>query len=120
MLAFLLEIGRAGDEPLLHHLLDDLLDEILELLPRLFLVAVRRLAEQLLQRLFRQHASAEQRLENRVVQRLHGAVLVAGRRITPRVAEPARQQQVRQLRHEILEIDLVEQVAVVFRVAVFH
>src|SRR5204863_9415199 len=85
-----------------------------------FLVAGRRLAEQLLQRFFRQHASAEERLENRVVQRLQGAVFVAGRRIAPGVAEPARQQQVGELRHEILEIDLVEQVAGVFGVAVFH
>ena len=120
MLAFLLEIGRAGDEPLFHHPLDDLLDQILELLPRLLLVAVRRFAEQLLQRLFRQHAAAEERFENRVVQRLHRAVLVAGRRIAPRIAEPARQQQVGQLRDQILEIDLVEQVAGVLRVAVFH
>src|SRR5215831_9101130 len=69
-LALLIEVRRAGDEPLLHHLVDDLLDQILELLPRLLLIAVRRFAEQLLQRLFRQHAPAEERLENGIVQRL--------------------------------------------------
>ena len=78
MLPLLLEIGRTGDEALLHHLLDDLLDEVFDLLPRFFLIAVRRLAQQLLQRFFREHASAEERLENRIMQRLHGAVLVAG------------------------------------------
>ena len=77
MLALGLEIRRAGDEALFHHALDDLLDEIFELLPRLFLIAVGRFAEQLLHRLFRQHAAAEQRLENRVVQRLHRPVVVA-------------------------------------------
>ena len=112
--------GGAGDEALLHHAVDDLLDQILELLARRFLIAVGRLAEQLLQRLLRQHAAAEQRLENGVVQRLHRAVLVAGRRIAPRVAEPAGEQHVRQLRDEILEIDLVEQVAGVLGVAIFH
>jgi hypothetical protein len=79
-----------------------------------------RLAEQLLQRFFRQHAAAEQRLEDGVVQRLHGAVLVARRRVAPRVAETAREQHVGQLRDEILEIDLVEQVARVLCVAIFH
>ena len=120
MLALAVEIRRAGDEPLFHHAFDDLLDQIFELLARGLLVAVRGLTEQLLQRVLRQHTAAEQRLENRVVQRLHRPVLVAVQRIAPRVAEPARQQQVGQLRHEILEIDLVEQVAGVFRVSVFH
>src|SRR6266850_7156780 len=89
MLALLLEVRRGGHESLLHHLVDDLLDEILELLARLLLVAVRRLAEQLLQRVLRQHAAAEERFENRVVQRLHRPVLVAGGRIAPWIAEPA-------------------------------
>ena len=88
-LAFLLEVGRAGHEPLFHHALDDLLNEILELLPRLFLVAIGRVAEQLLKGLVRQHAAAEQRLEDRIVQRLHGAILfVAG--AAPRIVESAR------------------------------
>ena len=79
VLALGLEVGRAGDEALLHHALDDLLDQVLELLARAFLVAVGRLAEQLLQRLVRQHAAAEQRLEDGVVQRLHRPVFVAVR-----------------------------------------
>ena len=77
LLTLAFEIGRAGDEALLHHAVDDLLDQILELLPRRFLIAVGRFAEQLLQRFLRQHSTAEQRLENGVVQRLHGPVLVA-------------------------------------------
>ena len=118
-LALGLEIRRAGDEPALHHAVDDLLDQILELLAHAFLVAVGRLAEQLLHRLVGQHAAAEERVEDGIVQRLHRAVLVSVGRI-PRVAEAARQQQVRQLRDEILEIDLVHQVAGVFGVAVFQ
>jgi len=92
MLALRLEVGRVGNEPLFHHPLDDLLNQILELLPRLLLVAVRRFAEQLLQRLLRQHAAAEQGFEDRVVQRLHRTVLVAVRRIPPRITESAGQQ----------------------------
>ncbi len=83
MIPLAIEVRRAGDEALLHHPLDDLLDQVLELLPRAFLVAVGRLAEQLLQRVLRQHAAAEQRLEDRVVQRLHRPVLVAGRTDRP-------------------------------------
>jgi hypothetical protein len=120
MLPLALQIRRPGHEALLHHLLDDLLDQILELLPRAFLIAVGRFAEQLLQRIIREDAAAEQRLEDRIVQRLQCPVLIAARRIHPRIAEPAREEQVGELRHQILEIDLVEQVAGVFRVAVFH
>src|SRR5689334_17957372 len=49
LLLFGVEIGRRRDEALFHHPLDDLLNQILELLARLFLIAVRGLAEQLLQ-----------------------------------------------------------------------
>ena len=116
-----LEVRRARDEALLHHPLDDLLDQILELLPRALLVAVGRFPEQLLQRFVREHASAEEGFENRRraapascdPRRSHG-------RIAPGVAESARQQQVRELRDKVLEIDLVEQFAGVLGVAVFH
>jgi hypothetical protein len=120
MLAFLLQIRGVGHKPLFHHLVDDLLDQVLELLTRLLLIAVRWFTQQLLQRFFREHAAAEERFQNGVVQRLHRPVLVAGGRIAPGIAEPARKQQVGELRHQILEIDLVEQVAGVFRVTVFH
>ena len=50
------------------------------------IILVSRLAEQLLQCFVGQHPAAEQRFEDRVVQRLHRAVLVAHRRIAPRVA----------------------------------
>jgi hypothetical protein len=40
--------------------------------------------------------------------------------MTPRVVEPAREQQVGQLRDEIVDVDLVEQVAGVFGVPEFH
>jgi len=120
MLALALEIRRARDESLLHHPLDDLLDQLLELLPRGFLVRVGRVAEQSLQRLLRQNPAAEQRLENRIVQRLHRAVLAAAERVAPWIAEPAGEQQIGELRHEILEVDLVEEVAGVLCVTVFH
>jgi hypothetical protein len=118
--ALAVEVGRPGQESLFHHPLDDLLDEILELLACGLLVAVRGLAQQSLQRLVRQHAAAEERLQNRVMQRLHGPVFLVVERIAPRIVEPAGEQQVRELRHEILEVDLVEQVAGVFRVAELH
>ena len=54
------------------------------------------------------------------MQRLHRAVFFVVERMAPRVVEPAREQQVGQLRDEIVEIDLVEQVAGVFGVAEFH
>src|SRR5688500_6855479 len=120
MLGLGVVVGSIGDEPLLHHAFDDLLDELFELLACRLLIAVRRLAQQLLQRLVREHAAAEQRLENGVVQRLHRPILVAVARIAPRVAEAASQEQLRQLRDEILEIDLVEQVACVLCVAELH
>ncbi len=119
VLALGLEVRRAGDEAALHHAVDDLLDQVLELLAHAFLIAVGRLAEQPLHRFVRQHAPAEERVEDGVVQRLHRPVLVGVRRV-PGIAEPARQQQVRQLRDEILEVDLVEQVAGELGVAVFH
>ena len=118
--ALLVEVRRRRDEALLHHPLDDLLNEILDLLAGRFLVAVSRLTEQPLQRLLGQHAAVEERFENRVVQRLHRAVLVAVRRIAPGIAEPARQQHVGQLRDEIVDVDLVEQVACIFCVPIFH
>ena len=120
MLALLVEIRRAGDEALLHHALDDLLDQILDLLSRAFLIAVSGLAEQLLDRLVREHAAAEQRLEDRVVQRLHRAVFLAVERMAPGIVEAAREQQVGQLRDEIVQVDLVEQVAGVLGVAEFQ
>jgi hypothetical protein len=120
MFALLLEIGRAGDEALLHHPLDDLLNQILELLPRALLIAVGRLAEQLLKRLFRQDTTAEERLEDRIVQRLHRPVFVAGRGVAPRIAKSARQEQIREPRYQVFEIDLVEELTGVFRVAVFQ
>jgi hypothetical protein len=87
-LPLLLEIRRLCDVPGFLHTLDDLLNQLLELLPHLLLVAVRRIAEQLLEQIGRKDAAAEQRFENRVVQRLQGAVVVVGG-IAPRVAEAA-------------------------------
>ena len=116
-LALAFEVGRRGDIPLLAHALDDLLNQFLELGAGLFLIAVSRIAEQPLDRFVRQHATVEERIQNRVVQRLHGLVVFVGR---VRVAEAAGQQQVGQLRDQILEVEVVEQVAGEFRVAVFH
>jgi len=55
MLAFLFQVRGSGDEAFLHHSLDDLLNELLELLPCRFLVGIRRIAKELLQRVLRQH-----------------------------------------------------------------
>ena len=74
-LPFALEIGRRRDVARFLHPLDDLLDQLLELLPHLLLIAVGRIAEQLFEHVGRQHAAAEERLENRVVQRLHRPVV---------------------------------------------
>ena len=111
------EIRRRGDVALLAHPLDDLLNQLFELRSRVRLIAVGRIAEQPLDRLLRQHAAVEQRVEDRVVQRLHRPLVVVHR---VRVAEAAREQQVGQLRDQILEIQLVEHVAGEFRVAVLH
>jgi hypothetical protein len=51
------------------------------------------------------------------VQRLHRALFLV---VAVRISEAARQQQIRQLRDEILEIDLVEQVAGVLGVALLQ
>ena len=99
--------GDARDVARLLHPLDDLLDQLLELLAQLLLIAVGRLAEDLLEHLGRQHAAAEERLENGVVQRLHRPI-VGIRRIAPGIAEPAREQQVGQLRHQLVHVELVE------------
>ena len=117
MLALGVEVRRGGDVSLLAHALDDLLDQLFELRSGIRLIAVRRVAEELLNRFLRQHAAVEERVEDRVVQRLHGPVVVV-RRVG--AAESARQQQVGQLRDQILEIQLVERVAGESRVAVFH
>ena len=59
----------------------------------------------------------EQGIEDRVVQCLHRALFGVH---VARAAEAARQQQVGQLRHEILQVDVVQQVAGELGVAVFH
>ena len=115
-LALALEIRRRRDVALVGHPLDDLLDQLFELRARLVLIAVGGVAEQPFDGLFRQHAAVEQRVEDRVVQRLHRPLFLV---VAVRVAEAAREQQIGQLRHQILEIQLVERVAGEFRVAVF-
>ena len=115
---FRLEVGRGGDVARLLHLLDDLLDQLLELIAHVLLVAFGLVAEHLFEHILGEHAAVEQRFEDRVVQRLHGAVaVVAG---VARVPEPARHQQVRQLRHQLVHVEIVEQIRNVLRVFVFH
>ena len=87
---------------------------------RLLLIAVGRVAEQLLDGLVGQDAAVEERVENRVVQRLHRAVVVVRGPGAVRILKAARQQQVGELRHQILQIQLVEVRAREFRVAVLH
>jgi len=116
-LALGVQIGRRGDVALLRHPLDDLLNQLLELRSRVRLIAVRRIAEQPLDRFLREHAAVEQRVQNRVVQRLHRPLFV----LRPvRVTEAAREQQIGQLRDQILQIQIVELVAREFRIPVFH
>ena len=62
--------------------------------------------EQPLHHLVGQHAAAHDRLEDRVVERLHRALVLRSGEI--RIVEPARQQQVGQLRHQRLEVEVVE------------
>ena len=108
------EIGRRRDVALLGQLADQLLDQLLDLRGG---VSVRRVAHQPRDGLRREQPAVEQRVEDRVVQRLHGlGLLVAGMR----VIEPARQQQVRELREQILEVDALELVAGELRVSVLH
>ncbi len=115
---FGLEIGRRRNVARLLHAFDDLLDQLFELLARGVFVALGRVTEHLLEEIVRQHAAVEQRFENRVVQRLHRAIaVIAG---VARVPEPARHQQVGQLRHQLVHVELIEQVGNVLRVFVFH
>ena len=108
-----IQIGRRRDVALLGHALDDLLNQLLELRPRVGLIAVGRIAQQPLDRLLGQHAAVEQRIQNRIVQRLHRALLVVH---AVRVAEPAGEEQIGELRHQIFEIEVVEVAAREFRV----
>ena len=86
--ALAVQVGRVGDEAALHHAVDDLLDQVLELLRAPVLVAVGRLAEQTVQRLVGQHAAAEERVEDGVVQRLHRPVLVGAERVPHGLLNP--------------------------------
>ena len=82
---------------------------------RLLLVGVHQLVD----RLLRQQPARQQRLEDGVVQRLHRVVRVGpGRHLLAR--EPARQQEVGQLRQQVLEVEAVEFVAGELRVPVAH
>src|SRR4029078_9715965 len=77
------------------------------------------IAQQLLDRLLRQQAARQQRFEDRVVQILRRNPLVGVGRARV-VVEPAREQHVRQLRDQLLEIDALELVAGISGVPVFH
>ena len=111
------EIRRHRDVALVRHALDDLLDQFFELRPGIALIGVGRIAEQPLDRFFRQDAAVEQRIEDGVVQRLHRPLFLVH---AVRAAESAGQQKIRQLRDQILEIQIVELVADVFGVPVLH
>ena len=110
-----LEIGRRGDEAFLHHPIDDVLNQLLELRARVCLIGIGRIAKQALQRFLGQHTAVEQRVHDRVVQRLHGAI-VFGLPVHPAVGrlEAARQQQIRQLLNQLVEIQIVQRVAGIF------
>ena len=112
------EVGRRRDVALLAHPLDDLLDQLLELRSRVVLIAVGRIAEQPLDRFLRQHAAVEQRIEDRIVQRLHRPV--RRRRSPYGLPKPLDSSRSDSFDDQILEIELVEQVAGELGVAVFH
>ena len=115
---FARQVGWRRNVARLRHPVHDRLDELLELVAHLLLGAVRLVAEELLEQVLRQHAAAEQRFENCVVQRLHRPIPIIGR--VSRAPEPAREQQIRELRHELVHVEIVQQVGHVFRVGVFH
>jgi hypothetical protein len=115
-LALRVEVGAAGDVALLLHFLDDVLDQLLDLRRR---VGVGGIAEQLLDGLRRQQTAREQRLEDRVVQILARHLLIGIGRARI-VVEAARQQHVRELRDELLEIDPLEFIPGVAGVPVLH
>ncbi len=116
-----LQVRGRRDEALFHHPIDDVLNELLQLRARIPLIRVRRISHQPLERLLRQHAAVEQRVHDGVVQRLHGAIVfgVAVHAVEGRM-KPARQEQIRQLLDQIVQIQIVQRVARVFRVLVFH
>jgi hypothetical protein len=115
-LTFGVEVRAAGDVALLLHLLDDLLDQLLDLRGG---VGVGWIAEQLLDGIGRQQAAREQRLQDRVVQILARHLLIGIGRARI-VIEAARQQHVGELRNELLEVDAFELVAGVAGVSVLH
>ena len=120
LLALGVEVGRAAEIALRLQLLDDLLDQRVEPLLRVFGVAPV-LPEQPLERLVRHHPAVEDRLQDGVVQRLPRMprLLVVVLHAV-RVVEAAPEQHVGQFRQELFEIELVEIVAGELRVAVFH
>ena len=116
-----LQIGRRRDEPFLHHAIDDVLNQLLELRSRIGLIGVSRIAQQPFERFLRQHAAVEQRVHDGVVQRLHRAIVF---RLPVHAAvgrlEAARQQKIRQLLDQVIEIQIVQRIAGVFGVLVTH
>ena len=115
------EIGGRRDEALLHHAIDDVLNQLFELRARVGLIGVGGIAQQALERLFGQHPAVEERVHDGVVQRLHGAI-VFGLAVHAAVGrlKSAGEQQVGQLLDQIVEVEIVERVAGVFAVLVFH
>ena len=114
-LALDVELGRRRDVAGLLHPLHELLDQLVELL----LGGRRVVAEQLLQQVVGQQPAVQQRIEDGVVQRLHGPIAVQ-RTVAVRTLEPARQQHLRQRRHEFFHVDFVGQARDVFAVLEFH
>ena len=119
--ALRLQIGRRRDEAFLHHPLDDVLDQLLELRSGVGLIGIRGIAEQALERFLRQHTAVEQRVHDGVVQRLHGAVVIGlAVHAAVRRLKAARQQQIRELLDQIVEIQIVQRIAGVFAEYLSH
>src|SRR5687767_15038318 len=69
-----LEIGRRRDVARFLHLLDDLLNQLLELIAHLLFAAFGLVAEHPLEQIVGQHPAVEQRFEDRIVRSLSSEV----------------------------------------------
>ncbi len=117
----LLRVGLAAeaDVALFSKPFDQLLDQVVDLLALPLDALGRAVAgKEPLRHFVRQHAAIQQRIEDRIVQRLHRAVIVALRIV--RIVEPAREQEIGQAGHQLVEVDVLREIRDEARVAVFH
>jgi hypothetical protein len=114
-----LEVRRRRDVAGLFHALDDLLDQFFELSARAFFVAPRRHRRTSARAIIRKHAPIQQRLEDRIVQRPASSRSLSSS-VSRGLPKPLDINQVGQLRHELVHVELVEQIGNVLRIFVFQ